>query len=216
MSSMSLKSSRLAGTYYRFLEWAFVPPIRRFSLGPNAITFLGFVVALLVPAAFLLHALLGFVLILLSGMIDTIDGMASRTMGTSSLFGAFWDSTLDRFSDSFFLLGFWTILWTTGDLLVLGGLLFCLAGLLTLLISYTKARMEGLKITCPVGLMGREVRILYLLFWALLLGIFPAARTGVLWWGLGIYLALVGFTVVQRMLHAWRHLDPGQEGDRPT
>jgi phosphatidylglycerophosphate synthase len=213
---MSLRKSRPAGAYYRFLEWAFVPVIRKLSLTPNAITFLGCVVALLVPAGFLLHALVGFVLMLLSGMIDTLDGMASRTLGNSSRFGAFWDSTLDRFSDSFFLLGFWTILWKGGEHLVVGGLLFCLAALLTLLISYTKARMEGLKITCPVGLMGREVRILSLLFWALLLGIFPAVRMGVLWWGLGIYLVLVGFTVVQRMLHAWHHLGPGQVGDRPS
>jgi CDP-diacylglycerol---glycerol-3-phosphate 3-phosphatidyltransferase len=203
---MSLRNSRPAGAYYRVLEWAFVPVIRKFDLGPNAITFLGFVVALLVPAGFLLHVLAGFALMLLSGMIDTLDGMASRTLGNSSRFGAFWDSTLDRFSDSLFLLGFWTVLWRLGEHLLLGGLLFCLAALLTVLISYTKARMEGLGSSCGVGLMGRDVRTIYLLVWALLLGIFPAARTGVLWWGLGVYLVLVGFTVVQRMLHAWRNL----------
>jgi phosphatidylglycerophosphate synthase len=203
---MSLKHSRLGGVYNRFLERVFVPVVKRYGLGPNAITFAGFVAALLVPPAFLAHILLGFLLMLLSGMIDTIDGMASRSLGAATRFGAFWDSTLDRFSDCFFLLGLWTVLWKTGGSLVPGSLLFCLAGLLTVMVSYTKARMEALGSTCGVGLMGRETRTIYLLLWTLLLGFLPGLRQEILWWGLGVYLALVGITVMQRVVLAWKTL----------
>jgi CDP-diacylglycerol---glycerol-3-phosphate 3-phosphatidyltransferase len=203
---MSLKHSRLGSVYTRLLERALVPPIKRFNLGPNAITFAGFVVAIMVPAGFLVHILLGFALMLFSGVIDTIDGLASRSLGSATKFGAFWDSTLDRFSDSLFLLGFWTVLWKSGGPLVWGSLLFCLAGLLTLMVSYAKARIEALGGTCSAGLMGREARTIYLLVWALLLGFLPASRQGIVWWGLWAYLLLVGFTVMQRVILAWKTL----------
>jgi CDP-diacylglycerol---glycerol-3-phosphate 3-phosphatidyltransferase len=210
MKTMSLRNSRAGGSYYRLLERTFVPLIKRLDLGPNAITFLGFLVALLVPAGFLIHIMAGFALMLLSGMIDTLDGMTSRTLGNSTRFGAFWDSTLDRFSDALFLLGFWVVLWKSDGDLLLGGMLFSLAVLLTLLISYTKARMEALGSRCSAGLMSREVRIVYLLIWALFLGVFSHARLELLWVGLTLYLVLVGATVLQRIHHAWTHLDKGR------
>jgi CDP-diacylglycerol--glycerol-3-phosphate 3-phosphatidyltransferase len=74
--------------------------------------------------------------------------------------------------------------------------------LLTLLISYTKAKVESLGHTCRAGLMSRPARVIYLLAWALLLALLPGAKLTILWIGLGLYLILSLLTVGQRVAEA--------------
>lgn len=81
-----------------------------------------------------------------------------------------------------------------------------LALLGTLLISYTKAKIESLGQSCHSGVMSRPARIIFLLAWALLLALMPGAHLEMLWLGLGLYLVLTLFTVGQRIVEARRVL----------
>jgi CDP-diacylglycerol---glycerol-3-phosphate 3-phosphatidyltransferase len=131
--------------------------------------------------------------------------LMARHQERSSPWGAFLDSSLDRISDFFYLLGFWVPLsrhaapaWATSAIFV------CL--LLTLLISYTKCRAEALGGHCPVGLMERGMRVVYLILWALVIGLLPAYETVSLWLGLALYGTLSLATVVQRVRYIRRQI----------
>ena len=73
--------------------------------------------------------------------------------------------------------------------------------LLTLMISYVKARAEALGASCKVGWMERGSRSVYLLFWALVVCVLPSQRSIALWAGVLIYLLLTLYTVIQRVRH---------------
>jgi CDP-diacylglycerol--glycerol-3-phosphate 3-phosphatidyltransferase len=205
---MLLRDTALARAYYRVIDAFLLTPLSRVFSHPNQITVLGAILSVLVPAGFLLHPAAGLCAILASAVVDSLDGLLARKKGLGSDFGAFLDSSLDRVSDFFYLIGFW-VLFIGLPGFARASLLTMVAILATVLISYTKARAEGQGGTCETGLMGRAPRIIYLLAWALLLAVFPTARQPVLWWGLGIYTALTTFTVVQRILHVKRVGLPG-------
>jgi len=118
-------------------------------------------------------------------------------------FGAFLDSTLDRYSDSFVLFG---ILIYAGDRgLVLETRLVFITLVGSLLVSYTRARAEGLGIDCKVGLLTRLERFLIVTFMLI---------AGQITVGLVVLAALTHLTVVQRMIHVWlsmRHIDRASE-----
>jgi CDP-diacylglycerol---glycerol-3-phosphate 3-phosphatidyltransferase len=92
-------------------------------------------------------------------LLDMLDGALARAKGTSGKWGAFLDSTLDRVADAAIFTGLaWWFL-RGGHNLVLGGVsLFCLAS--GALVSYVKARAEGLGLPCANGLVERPERML--------------------------------------------------------
>ena len=146
--SGSLRTSNLAAAYYRLMQRFLIPRLPVWGLTPNRLTWMGMLISLTVPLGFWAHPLLGFGLILASGLADSLDGLMARHQKKSSSWGAFLDSTLDRISDCFYLLGFWVPLsrnmeplWATVSIFV------CL--LLTVLISYAKCRAEALGCPCP-------------------------------------------------------------------
>jgi CDP-diacylglycerol---glycerol-3-phosphate 3-phosphatidyltransferase len=201
----TLRDSKLAEYYLHFLGKSILPLLRQTSITPNQLTILGFGLAVLVPVGFYADPWYGFILILFSGISDSLDGLLSRIQGNGSLFGAFLDSTLDRASDLLFLVGFWVLFWDEPYFLVATSLL--ISGIfLTFMISYTKARLEGLGASCQVGFMGRATRIIYMLVWALLLSLLAESRPVLLWGGLGLYLVLTMGTVAQRLVHVNRKL----------
>ena len=204
---MDIRRSWPGRTYYAFIRRWMLPWLRRTRLTPNQMTAVGVFLAALVPVGFYFSLPAGLVFLALSGMADTLDGFLAREQGLQgSSFGAFWDSTLDRISDCFFLLGFWVLFWTTLPERFWPSLLMFLALLGTGLVSYTKARIEGLGGECRVGLMDRLIRTGYFILWAALALLFRAHLESVLWSGLIVYLALVGFTVAQRVRQASRAL----------
>ena len=173
---------------------------------------LGFslVAALLLGKGALLSAA---ILIGLSGLCDVLDGDVARVRGTVSRFGAFLDSTLDRIGEgalyaglavhyftraergAFFIRGAFegSAEWGDADGVTLGVL--CLAILLlSFLVSYTRARAEGLGMDCKVGIMERPERMLTLAAGAVLGHRF---MPGVL----GILFILTLVTVLQRVYH---------------
>lgn len=197
---MSIRDSSLGRAYYRVVESLLLAPLMRVFKHPDQITLAGALVSALTPLGFYLHPAAGLAVMLASGLADSLDGHVARKTGLASRYGAFLDSSLDRISDFFYLAGFW-VLFREMPGFFWASLLTMTAMAATLMISYTKARAEGLGGTCSVGLMSRAPRVIYLLAWAALLVALPAQREPVLWWGLGVYAALAAFTVAQRIAH---------------
>ena len=129
---------------------------------------------------------------LFGGVLDMLDGIVARTSGRVTKFGAFLDSVLDRYSDAFLFLSISYYLAAqgnhTGSFLSLGTLVGAF------LISYARARAEGLGIPCNTGIMERPERIILLIFATLTGWLVP-----VLW----IMLVLTHVTVLQRIYYVW-------------
>jgi CDP-diacylglycerol--glycerol-3-phosphate 3-phosphatidyltransferase len=123
--------------------------------------------------------------VVLAGICDTLDGSIARQTNKKSDFGAFFDSTLDRYSDMFLFIGlayyfagghpFLTSLQTGGAPEVspwtVAAIIFAIAG--SFMVSYTRARAEGLGMECKAGMMQRPERITLLVIGSLL-GAIPA------------------------------------------
>ncbi|MHB8647196.1 MAG: CDP-alcohol phosphatidyltransferase family protein [Thermomicrobiales bacterium] len=137
---------------------------------------------------------LGGLLLLIAAPFDMLDGALARATGTGSLFGAFLDSNLDRYSEVMLFFG---LLWhvqhdpthaTTRTLLLFG----CATG--SLLVSYARARAEALGFDNEVGILARPERVVglgaFLLF----------GWTDVIFW---VLTALTYVTAVQRLAHVW-------------
>lgn len=178
-----------------------VRPLARLGLSPNIVSLLGLVLNG-VAAAILAWGPLrwGGVMVLFAGIFDMADGAVARVQQTSSLFGAFLDSVLDRYAEGFVMLGL--IVYALRQLH--GGpqswviTLAYLAALFSLLVSYTRARAEGLGLDCKVGLMERPERVI-----VLGLGVVIG---GAAWlpWVLGVMVVATGFTGLQRIAYVWR------------
>jgi CDP-diacylglycerol--glycerol-3-phosphate 3-phosphatidyltransferase len=112
------------------------------------------------------------VLILLGGVFDLFDGRVARATGLASKFGAFYDSTLDRISEIAVYVGLLSLYNTyhpqLGDVGTIYAIMLAMAG--SLMVSYTRARAQGLGIDCKVGLMQRGERVLMIGLAALLFG----------------------------------------------
>ena len=122
-----------------------------------------------------------------------LDGIIARINGRTTDFGAFLDSVLDRYSDSFLLLGFGWYFFKNGSI---SGMLLSAGTMIgTLVISYAKARAEGLGRNCHTGLMERPERIILMIFGAL-----TGLALPVMW----ILLILTHVTVIQRVYHVWK------------
>jgi phosphatidylglycerophosphate synthase len=177
------------------LDKPLAPLAKRIPVDPNVITIAGLFVTAIASVVIPTHLLVGGLLILAGGFFDMLDGIIARTNGKRTRFGAFLDSTLDRYADSMLFIGvswhFYTIGSLTGALLSIGSLVGSLA------ISYARARAEGLGIDCNVGLLERPERIILLAFGCL---------TGLLFPVVVIIFILSHFTVIQRIVHVYRQL----------
>ena len=185
-----------------------IPVVRllvRLRLSPNSLTLLGLMVA--GASAYLLsigQLWVGGIVLLVSGLFDLFDGALARATGRASRFGAFLDSVVDRVSEIVVLLGLLVFYVNRSETEGIVLVYLALAG--SLMVSYMRARAEGLNIDCNVGVMTRPERII-----ALGLGLIVS------YWWLTIVLvvlaaiaALTILTSAQRMAHPWRTL-PRQE-----
>jgi phosphatidylglycerophosphate synthase len=170
------------------------------GISANQVTLLGVALAALVPVAFWFKPSLGLLLIILSGIADSLDGLVARKLNQVSVFGTFLDSSLDRVSDFFYLLGIWSMFWRIPGR-GLSTLVLMIALLLTVMISYTKARAEGLGIQCRLGIMDRGIRVVYLIVWCGFIVFVPSQTQIALWTGLTLYCGLTIFMVLQRIFH---------------
>ena len=142
----------------------------------------------------------GTAVVFVSVLTDLLDGAMARQRGTSSRFGAWLDSTCDRVADAAIFSGL--VLWFTGDgddRLLAALALFCLVA--GSLVSYAKARAEGLGLRCDVGLAERAERLILVLLGTLLAGLGLDVALPVLLWVLAVASAI---TVVQRLVEVRR------------
>ena len=150
----------------------------KLHITPNIITFVGLLLNLLATALFIYAAVYapqqlnligwGGAVILFAGLFDMIDGRLARVGGMQSTFGALWDSTLDRYSELFTLFGIAIYLLLNGY--VWSGVVTFAAMVGSVMVSYVRARAEGLAIECKVRFMQRPERVVVTSVGALLCG----------------------------------------------
>jgi CDP-diacylglycerol--glycerol-3-phosphate 3-phosphatidyltransferase len=136
----------------------------------NMITLIGFCVNV-VAAVFLAtgRLVLAGVLILFGGIFDMMDGAVARVAPKSNASGALLDSVIDRYSEGAVFLGALIYFYTHSNFY--GVILVFAAMIGSILVSYVRARAEGLRIECKVGFMQRPERIALLAFGTLLQGV---------------------------------------------
>jgi CDP-diacylglycerol--glycerol-3-phosphate 3-phosphatidyltransferase len=175
--------------------------LARRGIGPNAVTAVGTIGTALAALFFYPRGqlFLGTMVITFFVLADLLDGVVARIGGGGgSTWGAFLDSTLDRLGDAAIFAGltFWLVL---SDQLVLAAVaMFCLVA--GTLISYAKARAEGLGLTCDVGLVERPERLVAVLVPTGLSGLgVPYLLAAGLW----LLAAASAVTVWQRLRHVY-------------
>ena len=168
--------------------------LARTGLSPNALTALGCALNLGVGVVLGLgHLRAGGVLVLVVGAFDMLDGALARASGRASTFGAFFDSTLDRYSEAAVFMGLVAEGAFRSDSQVV--LLSYAAGMGSLLVSYARARAEGLGLRGDVGWFQRPERIA-----VLGLGLALGLEVPALW----ARAVLTNHTALQRIHHVWR------------
>ena len=172
--------------------------LSRTPLTPNTVTWLGFCLTIIAGALIVTgHLLAAGVVVLVAGFFDMLDGALARVTERITRFGAILDSTLDRLSEAVVLLGLLAVFVREQE--VAGSLLVAIALLGSLMVSYIRARMEGLGIECKAGLFTRPERVIILAL-GLLLSQFDHAIIV----ALGLISILSFYTVVERLVYAWR------------
>lgn len=179
--------------------------LMRLGVRPNTITTVSVLLLIASGATYATGALRsGAVLLLLSGVFDLLDGKVARRAHMESKFGAFYDSTMDRFGEAALFTGLGIyFMHAPGQRLPFLGLGLCFAALsFSFLVSYTRARAEGIGLDCKVGIARRAERFLVL---GVPTAIWGAGRNGWMLLTILVLLALVGaITTVQRIAHVYR------------
>lgn len=186
----------------KFEEWVTggVRPLASLGITPNALTIMGLAASFISALCYIswrtnrLFLPLAGALILLSGLIDAIDGVLARTTGRVSVFGGFLDSVSDRYSDAVVL-----------SAIVYAGLCHPAWGLAaivgSLMVSYTRARAEaaGVKMAA-VGFAERAERMVFLA----LTSMAAYYNLQILYWGIVVLAVVAQFTVLQRAAHFYK------------
>jgi CDP-diacylglycerol--glycerol-3-phosphate 3-phosphatidyltransferase len=165
------------------------------GITPNALTLIS--LALNIATAYVIatgHFLLGGVLVLVSGSFDLFDGALARFTKQTTKFGAILDSTVDRISEAALLCGL--LIWYVpqeGASLKIVLIFVALIG--SFLVSYIRARAEGLGLQCQVGLFTRAERVIVLAIGLLVNQIFIAVC---------VLVVFSFITVVQRLVYLWK------------
>ena len=198
----------LIGTICMFPLRAIINACVALRIHPNTLTLVGVIIN--VGAAWALahdrFVLAGFVMIV-ANIFDFIDGKVAHRLQLQSRFGAFWDSTLDRFSDLALLVGLIHLYSSLGrsDYVLIAAL----ALTFSIMTSYTRARAESLVEKCKVGFMERPERIVLFM-----IGAFTDRMAAVLW----VILMLSILAVANRIYYTFLALNnlpmPRRDGVR--
>ena len=182
-----------------YLTLPAVKLLSRTSISPNFITWIGFVITL--GAAGLImtgHLLTAGLTVIVAGFFDILDGSLARHINRAARFGAFFDSTMDRLSEATLLIGI-VVFSLINNQSGIEVLLACLALVSSFLVSYTRARAEGLGLDCQVGQFTRAERIVVLTL-GLLFSQFDYALIS----ALAIITVFSFITTGQRVLYVWQ------------
>jgi len=178
--------------------------LARHNVSPNAITTVGTLLTVAAGVVYATgHIMTAGWIMAVTAFFDVVDGEVARRTGRSTVFGAFYDSTLDRVADGALMAGL-TVFYATNPIHHnIYMMVICLVGIIgTFLVSYTRARAESLGIDAKVGVMQRPERIVLLSA--------PQALFGLFWNGwvlIGIVTLLsvtAWITAVQRIAFVHR------------
>lgn len=185
---------------------AIMRPLARSGLSPNILTLLGLLLSMITAVVIAQGSLfIGGLLVLFAGIFDMFDGALARARHAATIFGAFFDSTLDRYSESIILFGLlwyaihtpelhdnlWPLPYEQSWMISL--LYIAVVG--SLMVSYTKARAEGLGLECKTGLLARPERVV-------ILAIGLITGTGI--WAVLLLAVFANVTTVERIAYIWR------------
>jgi len=166
------------------------------GVSPNHLTIAGMVLSIVAGLLIALNAQRwAALLVIVGGLCDSLDGAVARETEKVTPFGAFLDSTLDRYSDLALYLGVIVLAYLKRDTSLLLWTALAMAG--AIMVSYTRARAECLIEKCQVGLMERPERIILLL-----IGL-------IFHWLIGamvITALLANATAIHRIYHTYKEL----------
>lgn len=186
----------------------------RIGITPNVVTTLGMLgnavgAAMLVYAAMYSpagdYAMIGWagLVIIVSSIMDMVDGYMARTANMCSTFGAFYDSVLDRYCELLTLSGLAFYFMQTQHPWAAVITFLSLIG--SIMVSYVRARAEGLDLECKVGLMQRPERVVVTILGMILCAVLqPVVPFDSLWIVIGsqlIIAVLANYTAFHRILH---------------
>lgn len=176
--------------------------LQRMNISANFITVLGFVLNLSGGAVLLGgRRWLAAALIAVGGILDGLDGLLARVSGQASRYGAFLDSVLDRWSEAVVFLGL--LIWYLQNGMTTEVVLVYISLASSLLVSYTRARAEGVGAQCKEGLFTRLERVVILVA-----GLVLNQLTLTLW----VLAVFATLTAVQRIYVTWKYLKTHPEG----
>jgi CDP-diacylglycerol--glycerol-3-phosphate 3-phosphatidyltransferase len=173
---------------------------------PDMLTFIGLVVngmaAVLLAAGKFLTA--GLVIIA-AALFDMVDGRVARETNQVTVFGGFFDSVIDRYSDLVLLMGLLVYYASINRFFYVVLTAVVMTG--SVMVSYTRARAECVIPKCKAGFMERPERIVLFILGALFNRMAP-----VLW----IIAVLANITVIHRMIFTWQQTKPAAHSPQPT
>lgn len=178
----------------------------RAGVSPNVVTVIG-TAATSAAALWLLpagHLVVGVLVVVVLAFADSVDGLMARELGTESAFGAYLDSTMDRVSDAaiFTALGLYLLWQDEQQWQGVGFALGMACVVFGMLVSYARARAEGLGISAKAGIAERADRLIFAGVAALAVGL--GAPPVVLVVALGLLVLANLVTVVQRSVVVYR------------
>jgi CDP-diacylglycerol--glycerol-3-phosphate 3-phosphatidyltransferase len=176
--------------------------LNRWGFSADLVTFFGLVLTAVVAglAAWGEIFWAGIVYIF-AALCDALDGTLARISGGGSRFGAFFDSTIDRFEESMVFLGLSIYYAREGGLWEIPLILVATVG--SLMVSYTRSRAEAVGVSCKVGFAGRPLRVVIMIVGMIVNQVLVA---------LIIIAAISLFTAFHRMYHVWRNTGGGKSG----
>jgi len=192
--------TRAIGRGSRWLLERIVAALAATGIHPNYLTLLGLVVN---TAAAVFFAAGEFrwaaAIMFLAGFLDIADGQVARKQGRVTAFGAFFDSTLDRYSDMILYIGLLIFYAKIGRFFYV--VLAIVAMVSSFMVSYSRARAESIIPTCKVGFMERPERVVLLILGGAFNRMAP-----VLW----VIAVLSTLTVTHRIVYTWRETQAGR------
>jgi CDP-diacylglycerol---glycerol-3-phosphate 3-phosphatidyltransferase len=192
--------TRWIGEGSRWLLNKIVGALAAIGINPNLLTFFGLLVNLWAAVLFALGQFrTAAAVIFLAGFLDMLDGQVARRRNRVTAFGAFFDSTLDRYSDMALYMGLLVYYAVIGRSSYV--ILAAVATAGSVMVSYSRARAESLIPTCKVGFMERPERLVLLIIGGTFNRMAP-----VLW----VISVLSTITVIHRILYTWQETRAGR------
>ncbi|MGA2810889.1 MAG: CDP-alcohol phosphatidyltransferase family protein [Candidatus Acidiferrum sp.] len=171
------------------------------GINPNVLTFLGLLVNFAAAASFAVgNFRTGALIIFFAGFLDMLDGQVARRQKRVTAFGAFYDSTLDRYADMALYMGLLVYYSVSGRTPYV--VLSAVATAGSVMVSYARARAESLIPLCKVGFMERPERLVLLIIG----GLFNNRMGPVLW----VIAVVSTITVIHRIYYTWQETRAGR------